>query len=256
MLIQKSSGTQYIGDNIGHFTEGDVIFLGPNIPHIFKNHPDYFHPNSKKRAKATVLYFSNDFISRDFFDLTELQSIKKILTLSRRGIKICGPSKKTAINLLVKCVKSANEDRIINFLSLLNFIAKKSDYHVLSSNSFLKNAEYKDLDRLNKVFDFLLNNFHNDINLSEVSEVANMSPTAFCRFFKKHTNKTMVTYLNEIRIGNACKLLIENENMNISDICFESGFNNLTNFIIQFKKLKDCPPMQYCQKFYQQKISF
>jgi AraC-like DNA-binding protein len=256
MLIQKSSGAQYIGDSIGRFSEGDVIFLGPNIPHIFKNHPDYFNPNSKKKAKATVLYFSNDFINSDFFNLTEMQSIKKLLTLSKRGIKIYGSSKKTVANMLVKCVKSDNEDRIVNFLSLINYIAKKSEYKVLSSNSFLKNAEDKDLDRLNKVFDFLLNNFHNDINLSEVSEVASMSSTAFCRFFKKHTNKTMVTFLNEIRIGHACKLLIENENMNISDICFESGFNNLTNFIIQFKKLKNCPPMQYRQKYYQQKINF
>jgi AraC-like DNA-binding protein len=256
MLIQKSSGAQYIGDSIGRFSEGDVIFLGPNIPHIFKNQSEYFNPNSKKKAKATVLYISNDFFDSDFFDLTEMQSIKKLLTLSKRGIKIYGPSKKTIANMLVKCVRSDNEDRIINFLSLMNYIAKNSEYEVLASNSFLENTEDKDMDRLNKVFDFLLNNFHNDINLSEVSEVASMSSTAFCRFFKKHTNKTMVTFLNEIRIGHACKLLIENENMNISDICFESGFNNLTNFIIQFKKIKDCPPSHYRQKYHQQKINF
>jgi AraC-like DNA-binding protein len=254
MLIQKSSGTQYVGDNISSFLEGDMIFLGSNIPHIFRNPPDYFDKKSKKKAKATVLYFSEEFANKDFFNLTEMQSIKNILTLSKRGIKILDNSRGNVASKFIKCVKSNNEERIINLLSLLHYIETKANYKILSSNSFINHVDDKDLVRLNKVFDYLLNNFQEDINLSRASEIANMSPTAFCRFFKKHTNKTMVNFLNEIRIGYACKLLVENENMNISQICFECGYNNLTNFIIQFKKLKNCPPLTFRQKYLEQKI--
>jgi AraC-like DNA-binding protein len=251
MLIQKSSGTQYVGDNISSFGEGDLFLLGPNIPHIFKNSPDYFEENSSKKAKAVVLYFSSEFINSSFFDLSEMQSVKKLLMLSKRGIKIQGDSKRKAANKFMKCIKSDKEDRIIRFLSLLNFISTKADIEVLSSNSFVHHLADKELDRLNKVFNYMIYNFKSDIHLSNISEIANMSSTAFCRFFKKHTNKTMVSFLNEIRVGHACKLLIENENMNVSQICFECGYNNLTNFIIQFKKIKNCSPLAFRQKYYE-----
>ena len=252
ILIQKSSGTLYAGDDISSFAEGDLFLLGPNIPHIFRNPPEYFEKNAKKKAKALVLYFSNDFINSSFFDLNEMQSIKKMLTLSKRGIKIPGNSNKQAATKFIKCIKSIKEERMINFLSLLHYISTKANFEILSSDSFTHFAANKELDRLNKVFNYLFNNFKNDINLSEISTMANMSTTAFCRFFKKHTNKTMVSFLNEIRIGHACKLLIENEYMNVSQICFESGYNNLTNFIIQFRKIKNCSPLAFRQKYHQQ----
>jgi AraC-like DNA-binding protein len=255
MLIQKSSGTQYVGDNVSPFAEGDIVFLGPNIPHIFRNPPEYFDPKSKKKAKATVLYFSEKIVESDFFNLTEMQSIKKLLAQSKNGIKINNDSKAKVAAKFLKCVKSSNEERIINFLALLHFIATEAKYRTLSSNGFINNTDDKDLNRLNDVFEHLLNNFHDSIHLNTIAEIANMSPTAFCRFFKKHTNKTMVTFLNEIRIGHACKLLIKDESLNISQICFECGYNNLTNFIIQFKKLKGVSPLNYRRKYHQQKVA-
>ena len=255
MLIQKSSGTQYVGDNVCPFSEGDIVFLGPNIPHIFRNPPEYFDPKSKKKAKATVLYFSEKIVNSDFFDLPEMQSIKKLLAQSKNGIKIHDDSKAKVATKFLRCVKSTNEERIINFLALLQFIASEAKFKTLSSSGFMNHTDDKDLNRLNDVFDHILNNFHENINLTTVAEIANMSPTAFCRFFKKHTNKTMVTFLNEIRIGHACKLLIEDENMNSSQICFECGYNNLTNFIIQFKNLKGVSPLNYRQKYLQQKVA-
>lgn len=253
ILIQKGTGTLFAGDNYIPFKNGDIFIMGSNIPHIFRNPPEYFEENSNLRVKAMVLYFSHEFIESDFFNLNDMQSIKQLLILSERGIKLTGDSTREAVVKFTRCFNTIKEDRMIHFLSFLNFVSAQANYKVLSSNSFANQIINKELDRLNNVFNFLYAQFKNDIKLAEVSKIANMSTTAFCRFFKKHTNKTMISFLNEIRISNACKLLIENQNMNVSQICFECGFNNLTNFIIQFKKVKNCSPVAF-RKQYQQQI--
>ena len=245
MLIEKSTGTRYVGDSISPFQEGDITFLGSNISHIFRNHPEYFNEKSKKRVKATVLYFSDEFINSGFFQLREMGAINELLQLSKRGILISGDSKKEVARRLKKIVKGYGVTRLLDFISLLHFISSKGEYEVLSSIGFAQTLDKQDLSRLNKIFDYLLNNFQKTITLDDVSKVANMSTAAFCRYFKDRTNKTLITFLNEIRIGHACKLLIENKNMNISEICYECGFNNLTNFNIQFKNLKNMNPMSY-----------
>jgi AraC-like DNA-binding protein len=249
MLIEKSSGTRYVGDNISPFQDGEITFLGANIPHLFRNHPEYFEKRSRKRAKATVLYFSDEFTGSDFFNLSEMAAIKELLQLSQRGLSIQGNSKAEVARRLIKVVKETGFNRLMEFISLLQFIATRAEYKALSSLGFSNVIDEKDLSRLNKIFDYLLKNFGNNITLSEVSQIANMSSTAFCRYFKERTNKTMITFLNEIRIGHACKLLIENRNMTISQICYECGFNNLTNFNIQFKKLKKMSPLDFRQKY-------
>ena len=245
MLIEKSSGTRYVGDNISPFSDGDITFIGSDIPHLFRNHPEYFNSESKKRAKATVLYFSKEFVNSDIFSFREMMVVNELLQLSKRGLLIKGSSRSEVANRLHKIVKENGVERLTDFMLLLHFIASKKEYEVLSSLSFTQVLDQNDLSRLNKVFDYLLKNFQNNITLNDLSKVANMSPAAFCRYFKERTNKTLITFLNEIRVGHACKLLIENKNMNISQICFECGFNNLTNFNIQFKKLKMMSPLAY-----------
>jgi AraC-like DNA-binding protein len=249
MLIEKSSGTRYVGDSISTFDDGDITFIGSDIPHLFRNYPEYFDVKSPKRAIATVLYISSNFVNSDLFDLREMIAVKKLLQDSRRGLLIKGESKEEISRRLKKIVQSNGPGRLIDFISLLHYIASEGEYEVLSSVGFTSTLNSHDLSRLNKVFDYLLNNFHRDISLLDVCKVAHMSSAAFCRYFKKRTNKTLITFLNEIRIGNACKLLIENRIMSISEICYECGFNNPTNFNIQFKKLKKLSPQVYRETY-------
>ena len=249
MLIEKSSGTRYVGDNISPFKEGDITFMGSNIPHLFRNYPEYFEATSRKRAKATVLYFSNEFANSDLFKRREMVTINELLQLAGRGLLIRGTSKPEVARRLNKVVKGNGAERLIDFISLLHFIASKAEYEVLSSLGFTHVLDKSDLSRLNRIFDYLLKNFRENITLDEVAGVAHMSSAAFCRYFRERTNKTLITFLNEIRIGHACKLLIENKNMNISEICYECGFNNLTNFNIQFKKLKNTNPLAFRENY-------
>jgi AraC-like DNA-binding protein len=176
-------------------------------------------------------------------------SINELLKLSKRGLQIKGDSRAEVARRLNRIVKGNGVARLIDFLSLLHYIASEGDYHVLSSLGFTSTLDQQDLSRLNKIFDYLLKNFQKNITLGEMSKIASMSSAAICRYFKDRTNKTFITFLNEIRVGHACKLLIEKKEMNISEICFECGFNNLTNFNIQFKKLKKMPPMLYRETY-------
>lgn len=249
MLIEKSAGTRYVGDNISAFNEGDITFMGANIPHLFRNYPEYFDPKFKKKAKATVLYFSHEFVSSDFFKLREMVAINELLQLSKRGLLITGNSKQEVARRLNRIVKENGSSRLIEFLSLLHYISTKKEYEVLSSMGFTNTLDQTDLSRLNRIFDYLLKNFQNEITLLDVAQIANMSSAAFCRYFKERTNKTLITFLNEIRVGHACKLLIENRNMNISEICFDCGFNNLTNFNIQFRKIKNMNPLAFRETY-------
>ena len=249
MLIEKSSGTRYLGDSISQFNEGDITFIGSDIPHLFRNHSEYFNAKSNKQAKATVLYISNNFLNSDLFGLREMVAIKELLQLSKRGLMFKGNSKREIASRLKKIVKDKGTGRLIDFISLLHYIASEGEYEVLSSLGFISTINSQDLSRLNKIFDYLLKNFYKEITLDDVCKVAYMSPAAFCRYFKERTNKTLITFLNEIRIGNACKLLIENKNISISEICYQCGFNNLTNFNIQFKKLKKMNPQAYRETY-------
>ena len=251
MLIEKSSGTRYVGDSISQYNDGDITFMGTNIPHLFRSDPEYFNAKSKKKAKATVLYFSDAFINSDFFNLRETIAIKELMRISQRGLLIVGQSKVEIARRIHTIAKGSGMQQLIDFISLLHFIASKSDYEELSSLGFTLMPDKNDLSRLNKIFDYLLKNFQNEITLYQISKIANMSPASFCRYFKERTSKTLITFLNEIRVGHACKLLIENKHMNISQICYDCGFNNLTNFNIQFKKIKKMSPVTYRESYHQ-----
>jgi len=249
MLIEKGSGTRYVGDNISTFKDGEITFLGSNIPHLFRNYPEYFEENSKRKSKASVLYFSEEFATTCFINLKELAPIKELLKFSKRGITISEGSKKEVARRLYRTINKTGIERLLEFISLLNYIASESDYKIILSAGFSTNIDEEEVTKLNKIFSYILENFPKKITLGQIAGIANMSPTAFCRYFKDRTNKTFITFLNEIRIGNACKYLIENEDMDVSQICYLVGFNNLTNFSIQFKKLKKIAPVEYRNKY-------
>lgn len=249
ILIKEGIGNRYVGDNISPFYEGEILLLGPNIPHIFRNDPEYFVKGSRKMVKAIVLYWNYRVIKSDLFNLNEFTPIRELLQQSKRGLLIKGASKKTVARLLNRVVNKEGIDRILEFISMLHFVATKAEYEPLSSLGFSATINGEEVTKLNKIFDYLLNNFSRTITLKEIADISNMSPTTFCRYFKKITNKTFITFLNEIRVGHASKLLIENKNKNISQICFESGFNNLTNFYIQFHKFKKLSPMEFKNKY-------
>lgn len=243
VVIIKSNGTKFIGDNIEQFCEGEVVLIGKNLPHMWLNDNQYFEKDSILEAEAIVIHFKEDFAGKDFLKMPEMSSIAMLLDRSSLGIKFSG-------NLVwfIHQIKNIHElkefDRTMKFIQLLNFLALYKDQRPLSSIGFINSFKKTDRKNLDRVYEYIIKNFKNNIRRIDVAEIANMNPSAFSRFFKRINRKTFTEYLNEVRIGYACKLLIENKS-NISEICYESGFNNLSNFNRQFKNAMKCSPTDY-----------
>jgi len=247
--IQKGSGVQFIGDNIRQFKSDDLILVGSNVPHLWRCDEIFFQHNPKLKAIATVAHFREDFWGKDFLDLPENKKIKELMITAKRGVSIKGKRKAVVIELMQNMLSAENTDRIIFLLKILNIIAHNSHSNsLITSKGFQQGLELKETERINNIYNYSLTHFREKISLNKISGIANISPHSFCRFFKSYTRKTYNHFLQELRVGHACKLLIQNK-LNITQVCYESGFNNATNFYKSFKKITGKSPLEY-QKLY------
>ncbi|WP_034040476.1 AraC family transcriptional regulator [Wocania ichthyoenteri] len=243
VTILKSSGTRFIGDNIEQFNVNEIVLIGKNLPHMWLNDREYFEKNSKLEAQAIAIHFKEDFAGETFFTMPEMNAIKKLFENAQYGIRFSGD-----LTLAIKRIKKLDDlngfDKTISFLKVLNLLANHQEYKLLSSIGFVNSFKKTGRTNLAEVYEYIIKNFKDRITLEDVANIACMNPTAFSRVFKRVNRKTFSEYLNEVRIGYACKLLME-EKYNISEICFESGFNNISNFNRQFKKTTNYSPTEY-----------
>ena len=248
LLVVKSSGTSYIGDNISRFTDGEVCIIGENIPHWWKSDNSYFENKITGGVKALVIQFSKEIFNSNFINLPEMSAIKELLENSQRGIRFSGKSQEIIGNQVIKTFRNSGIQRITELVLLLDIMANAKEYHYLSSVGYSKTILTFDFYRFNKIHEYIIRNFTKTISLEEISSKVNMGETAFCRYFKKHTGKTFSVFLNEFRIGHACKLMMEDK-VTISRACFESGFNNLSHFNDQFKRIMKLTPTEYISAY-------
>ncbi len=238
-LISKGSGRRFVGDNISDFYPGDFILTGPGLPHTWYG---------EHGGEAIVIQFKENFLGNEFFTIPEMKPIKQFLNKASRGLEF----EKTVGKIIEKKMKRLESSnfarRIILLLEILETLASAKEYTVLSSKPFSITMEGAKEERIDKVCNFIHNHYLEPITLDQISEIPAMSAQSFCRFFKQATGKVFSDYVNELRISHACMLLIESEK-SISEVCFESGFNNLSNFNRHFARLKKMPPRQYRKEF-------
>ncbi len=247
VLVTKSNGRRIVGDSVENFSAGELVIIGPNIPHVMYNDKEYYEPESKREVKAIVAYFRLDWLNPDFIISNEVSQFNELLKDINRGIRIYGESHKKIIKLLNELLLSTGLKRIINLLNILNLLSETKEYECLSSLGYTNSHTQKDVQRIDKVYNYIMNNFTEQIALKDVSMLANMTTASFCKYFKAQTQKTFTHFVNEVRIGYACKLLY-NDNLSISQICFQSGFNNLTNFNRNFKHYTKISPSDFKKK--------
>ena len=247
VFLLKSTGTRFVGDSIETFEPGQLVLLGENLPHMWLNDPEYYEKESQLKAEAIAVHFKLDFLGPDFFNSPELLKVADLLERARQGILFHEPDKEIK-TIMRELLSSRGIERLTKLFTLLNLLSNATAYEYLSSEGFINSFNQKDTNNLKKVYEYIFKNFDEPIQLKEVAEIARMNPAAFSRFFKKIHKKTFTRYLNEIRIGYACKLLIE-EKHKIIAVCFDCGFTNISNFNRQFKLIRGMTPTQF-QKFY------
>jgi AraC-like DNA-binding protein len=246
--VIKGTGTRFIGDDIRHFNIGDTVFLAPNMPHLWRSDREYFEKDSQLMTEGIVVYFKEDFLGSEFFEKSEMYDIKTLLKKSERGLDLTGQLKEELVDDLKNLPFDSGFQGIIKILSILDKLSKSTDYQYIASTTYSNTHKISETERMRLVHEYVLKHFKENINLSTVASLSNMTDAAFCRYFKSRTNKTFSDFVKEIRIGNACKML-QDENKSISQTCYESGYNTVSNFNNQFKSLKGVSPKQY-QKLY------
>ena len=246
--VIKGTGTRFIGDDIRHFNVGDTVFLAPNMPHLWRSDREYFEKDSQLMTEGIVVYFKEDFLGSEFFEKSEMYDIKTLLKKSERGLDLTGQLKEELVDDLKNLPVDNGFQGIIKILSILDKLSKSTDYQYIASTTYSNTHKISETERMRRVHEYVLKHFKENINLSTVASLSNMTDAAFCRYFKSRTNKTFSDFVKEIRIGNACKML-QDENKSISQTCYESGYNTVSNFNNQFKSLKGVSPKQY-QKLY------
>lgn len=243
VFILESTGSRFVGDSIGKFEPGEIVLLGKNLPHLWLNDKEYFKKASCLQAKALVIHFMESF-TENLLQVPEMADIKELFNKAGCGIKFEGKSCEPILTK-VKAIFSKNDpDRIIKLLEVLKDLSQHQEYKVLSSSVYMSSFQEGNNSKMAKVLKYIMNNFKKEISLNDAAELAHMNPSAFSRYFKQVQKKGFSQFVNEIRIGYACKLLME-QKYNIAEVCYESGFKNLSNFNRQFKLLKSLSPSEY-----------
>jgi len=239
-LIKKGEGSFIIGDYVGEFSQGDIFIIGENLPHVFHNDP------SDGEVHMISLFFMRSSYGDHFFNLPEFKSLDPLFQASNMGIQLQDPSEKLT-HSMERITLASKLNRFISFMEILQAISKETMI-TLSSAIHRKSYGEEEGKRMRNIFEFSINNFDQTISLQQVAGIANMTPNAFCRYFKQRTNKTYINFLLDIRIGNACKLLTKKTDLSIAEISYKSGFNNLTNFNRKFKSIKGMTPSEFRKK--------
>lgn len=236
--IVEGSGSLMVGDTVNDYKKNDILVIGENVPHVFKS--DISNTN---RSVMYTLFFTKNSFGKDFFRLPDLTSTNAFFQESTFGMKILS-NQQQIINLFEKLKDQNKIERISSLLNILNIILH-SEKQPLSSFVYRKKFTEDEGKRMRAVFEHALERYNEPISLEVMAEKAHMSKNAFCRYFKKHTNKTFFQFLIEIRIENAGKLLQNNKELSIASVSDQCGFQNIANFNRKFKELKGVTPTQF-----------
>ncbi len=237
ILVLRSSGYRVVGDNVAPLSGPDMVLVGPGLPHIWQNE------NGRESVHALLIQFDERFLD-GLIRVPALEPIRRLLKRSSRGLNVTGKTLDSAAGLMMEMPRLAGMNGIIQVLRILDLLAGSPECQPLASASFALDAQPYDAERMNRVFQFLNARLGQVIRLSQAARVVGLSEGAFSRFFRVHSGRSFPEFLNELRIGRACRLLIETDK-NITEISYECGFTNLSNFNRQFLRRKKISPREF-----------
>ncbi|MBC8988122.1 helix-turn-helix transcriptional regulator [Pedobacter sp. N36a] len=251
--IQKGEGTLLAGNDLHAFQSGDIFVIGAKLPHLFKSNPEYFLPDSQIEIKALSLYFNPAGLMAPLFNLPEMKLSTAFLTKMRHGFKVPKAMKNEFYSRIIDIHNAGGSNRLHHFLEFLDRLNASSETAAsLCSNLYSPDFSESEGMRLSKIINFITLNYNHQISLEDVADSACMTRQGFCRYFKKHTGHTFVSFLNEVRVNDACKSLVLGESSeSISGVAFRVGFNSITNFNRVFKQVIGQTPRDYVDRYRQ-----
>lgn len=241
-LILRSRGKRFVGDSIADYKDGDLVLLGPNLPHTWVSTQDTMR--RRRSHRAVVIQFGRDFLGAQFFGHPELKAIDGLLQRSAQGLEILGQTRRRVTDQIRRMQRQRGLERLLGLLRVLDLIARSREMRTLASAGFKPVLRRGDQARIDRVCGHIHAHLSDRLSLLDVASRVGLSPRAFTRFFKRTLGKTLVEYVNELRIGRACTLLI-NTDHTITEVCFAAGFNNLAHFNRKFLDMKQLTPRQY-----------
>ena len=247
-LIQQGTGTLIVGDKVDRFNSYDILLLGANLPHVLRSDPDYFLPDSGRRSISISVLFRPEQLEASVLSLPETRHLTGLLQEARHGVRL----RSQKVDLLAEQFETLPAlrpfEQFMSLLRVLDTLATSPDREVLSITAYEQPRRPDDHRRLEQVFSFIFQQYASPVSLEDVASVANLTPGAFCRFFRQHTRKTFSHLLNEVRIEHACRHLRESK-QSISQIAFSCGYTNLSNFNRQFREITGMTPGEYVRSY-------
>ena len=249
--IQSGEGTLVAENNMHAFRSNEIYWLGANLPHVFKSDPSYFSPKSRKKVQTLNIFFNTKGQLDSFFDLPEIKNVKNFLQNQQTGFKVPLQNVTEISNKMLCIQNSTGVDQLVHFIELLKQLSTFQELMPLSSCS--QPAAYSEHEgiRIGSIYNFIMQQYDKPITLEDAAKQAHMTPQAFCRYFKKHTLHTFVSFLNEVRINEACKKLTDGNYDSIATVAYNCGFNSITNFNRVFKSVTQKSPSDYVESYFQ-----
>jgi AraC-like DNA-binding protein len=238
VYVNGGSGNRQIGSHISYYTSGSLILIGSNLPHCG------FTDEKTGNSKETIIQMKPDFLGTTFFGAAELKNINNLLNRAKTGLVFIGETKKRLGHKVESMADQLPFERLLTLLSILNELEEATEFKVLNAEGFSMNLQMQDNDKINTIFNYVKDNFQEQITLEEVAELVSMTVPSLCRYFKKITKKTFTKFVNEYRLVHASKLLAEKP-ISITEVCFESGFNNFSYFNKTFQEFTGKSASQY-----------
>lgn len=244
--IVQGRGTRFVGDDIEPYGPGDLVLLGPNLPHTWAG------PATEGRLhRAVVVQFDADFLGGQFFQMPEMRRLGHMLDEARRGLCFELPANgefSQVVGRLQALPTLDGDAQLVALLGILCDLSHMASVRSLASAGYQPSLRWREQQRIDKVCGYLHEHFTETIEQSKISRMLRMNPAAFSRFFKRATGRTMTAYVNELRLGLAARLLIETK-LTVLEVCYRAGFNNAANFHRQFARFKRCSPGQFRRRY-------
>jgi len=249
-LIQKGEGTLVVGDSVHKFGPNEIYLIGANIPHVFKSDPSYFENGEDENVHALTIFFnpSKGKLS-SLFELPELKNMTAFFEDNYSGFRVPESAYAYIANKISNIKYTNQMEQLLCFFDLLKSLNTLTDLSPLAAEMAEKTSTSYDKERMNNIYAFITDNYYKGLTLEIVAEKANMTPPAFCRYFKKHTGLTFVSFLSEIRVNEVCKKLSTGTYGSISTVALNCGFTNIPNFNRVFKLIVGQSPSLYLSSF-------